>query len=73
MSNLLFELREMINKQAGSPGRVISVSGSSARVATYKGVQEVLAEGAYVGDSVMVRDGRAVKVQGSEGIQVYFV
>ncbi|MBF0154632.1 MAG: hypothetical protein HQL64_12900, partial [Magnetococcales bacterium] len=55
-------------------GRVVALNGGMVRVATTQGVVEVVADaGLAVGDQVTVRDGRAIKSQGSTDAPVFFV
>ncbi|MBF0424343.1 MAG: hypothetical protein HQL66_00780 [Magnetococcales bacterium] len=64
MPHPLLELRSLLVGDASSSGRILSVSGSTARVATPRGVVEAAWDGVSVsGDRVTVRDGRVVKAQ----------
>ncbi len=74
MSSPLFDLREMLAGRSSVAGRLVSVVGGMARVATAQGVVEVALDGtSNVGDQVSVRDGRAVRVQDAVEVPVFFV
>ena len=54
-------------------GKIISTANGSARVATAQGIIEVAMDGSgNVGDRVTVRDGRAVRVQETVDVPVFF-
>ncbi|MEO5334923.1 MAG: hypothetical protein H7839_23160 [Magnetococcus sp. YQC-5] len=74
MSSPLFELREMLSGRTAVAGRIVSMTNGVAWVATAHGVVEVeLDGGGNVGDRVSVRDGRAVRVQETVDVPVFFV
>ncbi|MBF0191613.1 MAG: hypothetical protein HQL99_10825 [Magnetococcales bacterium] len=74
MSSPLSDLREMLSGRASVAGRVVSVANGVTRVATAQGVVEVVLNGdGNVGDRVAVRDGRAVRVQDSVDMPIFFV
>ncbi|MBF0340754.1 MAG: hypothetical protein HQL95_07285 [Magnetococcales bacterium] len=74
MSSPLFDLRELLAGRVAVAGRVVSVAHGSARIATAQGVVEVVLDGGgNVGDRVSVRDGRAVRVQETVDVAVFFV
>ncbi len=68
-----FDLREMLAGRIAVAGRIVSVVGGMARVATAQGVVEVVGSGLRVGDRVAVRDGKAVRVQDAAEVPVFFV
>ncbi|MBF0214544.1 MAG: hypothetical protein HQM00_13450 [Magnetococcales bacterium] len=74
MSSPLHDLREMLAGRVAVAGRVVSMANGVARVATAHGVVEVVMDGGgNVGDRVIVRDGRAVRVQDAVEVPVFFV
>ncbi|MBF0108776.1 MAG: hypothetical protein HQL76_06335 [Magnetococcales bacterium] len=73
MSSPLFDLRELLSGNAPVAGMVISIDHGVAQVATRKGVVEVAAEGIRVGNRVVVKDGRAVRVQDVVDAPVFLV
>ncbi|MBF0421031.1 MAG: hypothetical protein HQL78_12795 [Magnetococcales bacterium] len=74
MSNPVFDLQGILAGKASLSGMVVSIDGSLAQVATRNGVVEVAsAEGIKAGDRVVVRDGRAVRVQAVADAPVFFV
>ncbi|MBF0182528.1 MAG: hypothetical protein HQM03_21130 [Magnetococcales bacterium] len=74
MSSPLSDLREMLAGRVAVAGRIVSMANSTARVATAQGVVEVVLDGGgNVGDRVIVRDGRAVRVQKTVEVPVFFV
>ncbi len=72
MSNPLSDLQRILAGRASVAGRVLSVANAMARVATASGMVEVPFDGS-AGDRVTVRDGRAVRVQASADVPVFFV
>ena len=74
MSQALIELKRLLAGQTAISGKVLSLSNSMARVATAKGVIEVAFDGGIQsGDRVILKDGRAVRVQSVSDAPVYFV
>ncbi|MBF0311315.1 MAG: hypothetical protein HQL56_17505 [Magnetococcales bacterium] len=74
MSQPLIDLQRLLAGRQTTTGRVVALNGGMVRVVTAQGVVEVVAEtGLAVGDRVTVRDGRAVKSQGSADAPVVFV
>ncbi|MEO5365477.1 MAG: hypothetical protein H7831_03845 [Magnetococcus sp. WYHC-3] len=74
MSQPLIDLQRLITGRRAVTGRVVALNGGMVRVATAQGVEEVAAEtGLAVGDRVTVRDGRAVKSQGSADAPMFWV
>ena len=74
MSNPVLELQEMIAGKTAMAGRVLSIAGGIAKVATSQGLVEVPCDGTITaGGRVTVRDGRAVRVQNSVDAPVHFV
>ncbi|MBF0421268.1 MAG: hypothetical protein HQL78_14040 [Magnetococcales bacterium] len=74
MSNPVFDLQSILAGKDPLAGMVLSIDGAMAQVATRNGVVEVaFAEGIKAGDRVVVRDGRAVRVQDVVDAPVFFV
>ena len=74
MSNPVLELQKILSAKTAMAGRVISVAKDVARVATSQGLVEVPCDGTFsVGSRVIIRDGRAVRVQNSVDAPVHFV
>ncbi|MBF0342507.1 MAG: hypothetical protein HQL95_16310 [Magnetococcales bacterium] len=74
MSSPLSDLREMLAGRVAVAGRIVSMTNGVARVATTQGVVEVALDGGgNVGDRVIVRDGRAVRVQDTVDVPVFWV
>ena len=74
MSNPLFDLQRLLVGRTSLAGKVVSVTSGVAKVATSQGLVEVPCdESLTVGGRVMVRDGRAVRVQNSVDAPVHFV
>jgi hypothetical protein len=72
--SLIRELQQLIKTNNHISGRVISVSGTRAVVATASGQMEVSANGdLHVGDLVAVDTGQATKKQRGGDSTVYFV
>ena len=72
MSQPLIDLQRLLAGRGSVAGQVLSIANGVARVATASGVVELPFEGS-VGDRVTVRDGKAVRVQASDDIPVFFV
>ena len=72
MSQPLIDLQRLLAGRAFVAGQVLSIANSMARVATASGVVELPFDGG-VGERVTVQDGRAVRVQASTDIPVFFV
>ncbi|MBF0117140.1 MAG: hypothetical protein HQM04_19125 [Magnetococcales bacterium] len=74
MSSPLSDLRKMLAGRAPVAGRIVSMANGSARVATAQGVVKVVLDGGgNVGDRVSGRDGRAVRVQETVELPVFWV
>ena len=72
--SLVKELQRIVQTGIPISGRVISVSGAKAVVATASGQMEVSANGdLQPGDQVTIESGIATKKQRGGDIQVYFV
>ena len=72
MSQPLIDLQQILAERASVAGQVLSIANGVARVATASGVVELPFEGS-VGDRVTVQDGKAVRVQASDDVPVFFV
>ncbi|MEO5349962.1 MAG: hypothetical protein H7836_09970 [Magnetococcus sp. YQC-3] len=72
MSQPLLDLQRILTGRSAVAGRVVSKANGVARIATADGVVEMPFDGG-VGERVTVRDGRVVRVQGAEGVPVFFV
>ena len=74
MSNPVLDLKRLLVGRTSLAGRVLSVVSGVAKVATSQGLVEVPCDGTITaGGRVMVRDGRAVRVQGAADAPVHFV
>ncbi|ABK45218.1 hypothetical protein Mmc1_2725 [Magnetococcus marinus MC-1] len=73
MSQPVHDLQRLIANQRPVSGRVVAVTSGMVRVATAQGVMEVSGDGLAVGDRVVVRNGVAVKIQGTAAQTMYFV
>ena len=68
MTQLINQLIQILTPPASESGRVVSVVDSTARIATPQGIKEVYAQpGLQTGDMVSVRNGQALKTQGTVG------
>ena len=72
MSSPALDLQQILAGRSSIAGKVISVAGGVAEVATARGVVELPYNGG-VYDRVTVRDGRAVKVQDTVDAPVFRV
>ena len=72
MSNPILDLQQILAGRSSVAGKVISVAGGVAKIATAHGVVEVPYDGA-ADDRVTVQDGRAVRVQGTADVPVFHV
>jgi len=74
MSQLLIDLQRLLAGRQSTTGRVVGLNGGMVRVATAQGVVEVAAgAGLQPGGRVTVRDGRAIRSQGSADAPVFWV
>ncbi|ABK45290.1 hypothetical protein Mmc1_2797 [Magnetococcus marinus MC-1] len=73
MSQPVHDLQQLIASQRPVSGRVVAVTGGMVRVATAQGVMEVSGSGLAVGERVVVRDGKAARIQGQQTVPVHFV
>ncbi len=74
MANPLLELQHMLTAAATVPGKVVSIVGKLAFVATPSGLVPVPSDSGFeVGDPVNVANGKAVRVQDDSAAPVYFV
>ncbi|GAB0056757.1 hypothetical protein SIID45300_01069 [Candidatus Magnetaquicoccaceae bacterium FCR-1] len=61
--SLLDDLRSILTPTQQTPGRIVALRGTVVRVATNQGLIEAAPEGdLVVGDGVVIRDGRAIKM-----------
>ncbi|MEO5348407.1 MAG: hypothetical protein H7836_02015 [Magnetococcus sp. YQC-3] len=72
MSQPLLDLQRILAGRAAVAGRVLAVENGVARIATADGVVEMPFDGG-IGERVLVRDGRVVRVQGAVDVPVFFV
>ena len=63
MSQPVHDLQRLIASQRPVAGRVVAITGGMVRVATAQGMVEVSGSGLVVGDRVVVRDGKATRIQ----------
>ena len=74
MPNPLSDLQQLLAGRVSIAGKIISMANGVARVATSAGVVEMAIDGGMrVGDQVLVRDGRAVRVQDDVDVPIFFV
>ena len=74
MSQPLIDLQRLLARRQSVTGRVVALNGGMVRVATAQGIVEVSADaGLAVGERVAVRNGRAIKEQGSADAPVFWV
>ena len=75
MPNPLSDLQAILSGKMSVAGRVISMTKNGlAQIATSKGIVEVASDvGMQAGDRVMVREGKAVRIQDAAVLPTFFV
>ncbi|MBF0130996.1 MAG: hypothetical protein HQL75_00205 [Magnetococcales bacterium] len=74
MANPLAELQALIAGKVALRGVVFSIGPERMKIATQKGMYEVQNDQSIkVGDSVTIKDGKAVKVKAANNAPVCFV
>lgn len=74
MTNPFHDLQKILGGASSLQGRVISIGDAITKIATARGIVEILNNGLLkVGDLVVVRGDRAVKIQNAQNVPVYFV